>query len=285
MRLTVNGVLTDLRGRVLLRQSGERVLLPISHPIRPGFLPADTLARAFREDTALIVLPIRLTGLYYDVRPPDGELALYFRCTMRGGALNPESRAGFFDPSLPDALPARYRRRIEAALRHPGGPPYMERQARGPGARLGRLLGDRAEVDSAPTWETTVKLIANAGGQIAWSRTAPVKRWRLPAARVAEGEAPWEAAERLLAQTWPQGNPRLADLRLVELAGERPALTFVFAASLDDAPVPRPSTVTLASVPTGQLTGDFLADDVAAVERANQIATPPVFCLEGEGVR
>jgi hypothetical protein len=282
MRLIVNGVLTDLRGRVLLRQSGERGLLPIIRPLAPGTLPADTLARAFREDTALIVLPIRLTGLYYDVRPPDGELALYFRCTMRGGALKPESRVGFFDAPLPAALPARYRRRVEQALHHAGGPPHLERETKRLGARLGRLFGERPAEDGNVSWAATVKLIVNAGGQSAWSRAESGERWRLPAVRVAEGEAPWEAVGRLLTTLWPQGGRRLADLRLVKLAREHPAITFVFAASLDGDPAPRPSTAMLAYVSTDQLTEDYLQDDVAAVRLANQIATPLVFRLESE---
>jgi hypothetical protein len=73
----------------------------------------------------------------------------------------------------------------------------------------------------------------------------------------------------------------LDDLRLVELARERPALAFVFAASLNDAPILRPSTETLAFVQAGQLTDDFLEDDIAIVKRATHTASP-LIRLEDE---
>jgi hypothetical protein len=246
-------------------------------------LPADTLARAFREDTTLYVMPVRLTGLYYDSRLPEGELTFCFRCTMRGGALEAkdELQVGFFD-ELPVGLPARYRRQVDQALHHPGGPLHMEREARGLGARLGRLLGARAEADGDQTWAATVKLVVDASHkQIVWQRAASGGPWRLPVAQVSDSQAPWETAARLLKGVWPHWGGRLDDLRLVELARERPAITFVFAASLYDAPFPRPSTETLAFVQAGQLTNDFLRDDVAISERATRTATP-LIRLEDE---
>jgi hypothetical protein len=278
MQLVVNGVLTDFKGRVLLRQSGEHDLLPITRPIEPGTLPADTLARAFREDTALIVLPIRLTGLYYDVRPPDGELAFYFRCTMRGGALNPESRAGFFDPPLPAALPARYRQRVDQALHHAGGPPHMKRERPGVGALLGSLFGERVKTDKGQPWTAEVKLVTDAGhGQTVWRRAAPGEQSRLLATRLAAGEAPWEAARRLLRKVWPYWGGRLDDLRLVELASRHPAITFVFAASIYEPPFPRQDTETVTFPQARHLTDDFGADDTAIVRLLNQTTTTPLF--------
>jgi hypothetical protein len=257
------------------------VLAPITRPVEPGVLPADTLARAFRDDTALIVLPIRLTGLYFNNRPPGGELTFCFRCTMRGGALEPESRAAFFDAPLPAGLPARYRRQVEQALHHPGGSPHMEHESKGLGARLGHLLGARAAI-SETTWAAKVKLVVDASHkQVVWQRAASGGPWRLPVAAVSNREAPWEAAARLLKKVWSHWGGRLSDLRLVELARERPAITFVFAASLYDAPFPRVSTETVAFVQAGQLTKDFLQNDVAVVDRVTHTATP-LIRLEDE---
>ena len=109
MRITVSGILTDYQGRPLLQQSGPRTLEPVHRPLSPDDLAPVMLARAFREDTALIVLPVRLTGLYYDGRE-SGALTFCYRCTMRGGDLSvPEGRppAGFFELPLPRALAPR----------------------------------------------------------------------------------------------------------------------------------------------------------------------------------
>jgi hypothetical protein len=102
----------------------------------------------------------------------------------------------------------------------------------------------------------------------------------LPVVNVNDREAPWETAARLLKTVWPYGGGRLDDLQLVELARDRPAISFVFAASLYDVPTSR--TETLAFVQADQLTDDFSTDDVATVERATQTATPPLIRLEGE---
>jgi hypothetical protein len=131
-------------------------------------------------------------------------------------------------------------------------------------------------------WAATVKLVVDANHrQIVWQRAASGKPWRLPEAQVRDREAPWETAVRLLKGFWPHGGGRLDDLRLVELARDRPAITFVFAASLYDAPLPRPSAETLAFVQAGQLTNDFLEGDVAVVERATHTMTP-LIRLEDE---
>lgn len=283
MRLTVNGVLTDLRGRVLLRQSGERDLLPITRPFAPGTLPADTLARAFREDTALIVLPVRLTGLYYDNWSSGEELTFCFRCTMRGGALQPDSKAGFFDAPLPAALSGRHRRRVEQALHHAGGPPLMKREWPGLGAALGGLFGRRDTTGQGRTWQAIVKLVADAGhGQTVWRRAAPGEQSRLPATRLSAGEAPWAAAKRLLKKTWPHWGGRLNDLRLVELVSRHPAITFVFVASIYEPPFPRHDTETLTFPQARHLTEDFRAADVAIVRLLDQTTTTTLFRLAGE---
>jgi hypothetical protein len=285
MWLTVNGVLTDFKGRVLLRQAGERRLAPITRPFEPGVLPADTLARAFREDTALIVMPVRLTGLYYDNWSNGGELTFCFRCTMRGGALDPAAQppAGFFDPPLPGALLSRYRRRIEQALLHAGGPLLMKREWPGLGATLGGPFGESAATDKGQAWEAIVKLVADARhGQTVWQQAAPGAQPRLPATRLAAGETPWGAARRLLRKVWPYRGGRLDDLRLVELASRQPTITFVFAASIDEPPFPRQSTETLTFPQARHLTDEFGADDAALVRLLDQTTTAPLFRLTGE---
>jgi hypothetical protein len=286
MKMNVDGVLTDFKGRVLLRRTEANALAPITHALVAGVVPADTLASAFREDTALIVMPVRLTGLYYSDQPPGGELTFCFRCTIRGGNLDTEdqSPAGFFDPPLPGRLPAPYRHRVEQALHHPGGPPYLEREGHGLGARLGRLFGGRVVKQEDATWEITVKLIADGGhGQIIWNRGGPNERWRLPATRPAAGEAPWDAADRLLATTWTHGGGQRGDLLWVELGIDRPEMTFVFAASLYEPPMLRSSSETQAFVRMDEVTDRFSVDDVARIEENERAATPVFRLSSGSG--
>lgn len=274
MRLIVTGILTDSRGRVLLRQVGAHELSPISRPVEPGRPPAGTLARAFREDTALYVLPVRLTGLYYRNQPPSGELTFVYRCTMRGGELATEDgpRAGFFD-ELPAGLSAGTRRQIEQALHHPGGPPHMKREGDGLGGKLRRLFGASAEAESEPVWAASAKLIGSLpDGAIAWTRPTPDEPWRLPATAMAGGEAPWEAAARLLADMKLPGPPPALDPAVIQLGDDRSAL-FVFIAALDNPP-PTGSRWLVAADASAAAP---LADDIALVEAARQATTRPVF--------
>jgi hypothetical protein len=205
---------------------------------------------------------------------------------MRGGDLKtPDDypSVGFFDFSpLPNGLSSGDRRQMEQALRHPGGPPHMEREGLGLGARLDRLFGGRTPRDKDLNWTVEVKLVIAAEGQISRSRTAPGEPWRLPMTHPAGGEAPWEAGIRLLEALRPGGGGRLNDLRLVELARDRLAITFVFAASLYGAPIPHSSSEMPAFVQAGQLMDGFSAEDAAIVERVIRTAASPLFRLEGD---
>lgn len=280
MRLTVEGILTDFKGRFLLQRTGPNELAPITRPLEPGILPTETLARAFREDTSLLVMPVRLTGLYYSDRPPDGQLVFSFRCTMRGGDLGAgdEPRVGFFDEARP-GLPARFQRRVEQALHHPGGPPFMEREGEGVTDRLGRLFGSRVTEEESLAWEVAVKVIVfGSEGQVVWVHSSPGKSWRLPATAVARGEAPWEAAGRLLADIMPSGKSSTPELALVETAGDRATMVFIFSAALDEPFLPNE---TLHVVGTGEPAGQLSTDDAAIVEAARRASTRPAFRLAG----
>lgn len=237
MDLIVVGILSDYKGRVLLQQSDSRSLIPIHRPLEQGVPPADTLARAFREDTALTVLPVRLTGLHYRAEPAGGELAFYMRCIMRGGDLAPPDGrppAGFFDSApLPRALSSRFHGPVAATLNHAGGPPLLAHEVEGVGQRLSRLLGKRPAAAEGDEWAITSRIIARRpDGQIVWARREPDGMWHLPTAVVMPGEAPWAAAERLVRQAGLSGGAPV--LSAVEIAAIRPAATLLFSLSLDD---------------------------------------------------
>lgn len=237
MRLSVAGILTDYRGRVLLRQTGAKALAPVRRAAEQGILPAETLARAFREETGLIVLPVRLVGLSYDAGRPEGKLTFWFRCTMRGGDLlvPPGGRpVGFFDPPLPAALRAVDRQQIERALRHAGGSPAMAQTPTGLGGQLGRLLGRREVEDSVEEWRVQVAaLVGAADAPVEWALVAPGTADSLPAD---PDRPPWATAGRLLSP--PQATEVVAvRLARVEQAPDRLVMRLFFGPSESQAAI------------------------------------------------
>jgi hypothetical protein len=240
MRVTIAGYLTDYKGRVLLQQPEPSRLTPVTVSLAPGALPAETLAAAFRAATGLVVWPVRLVGVYFVARD-GGELTLSYRCTLRGGELQPpdgQPPAGYVDPKpLPRGLSAAQRRQLDDALRHAGGPAITARPSGGLLDNLRRPKGGQA--GGALDWAVTARLIvASDHDQVAWTRGAATELWRLPAAVVGPGEAPWAAAERLrrtlrLDQNGTRGVPRL-----ITVDADRPILTVVFVANLYEPPFP-----------------------------------------------
>lgn len=230
MEVGICAILSDFRGRILLQQMGA-ALRPPHGVLEPGRLPPDALASLVRAQTGLIVWPVRLTCLYYR----NGVLTFCWRCTMRGGDLPaPEGQppAGFFDGApLPAGLSSPWRQRVEEALRHAGGPPIMRAEA-GLTARLGRLLGRAATTGTI--WEVTVAVWADVGAEVEprrglWQRDTNGLLC-LPRA-TATNEAPWATAARLLRELAPGTQWAAPRLALTQLAGDRPAMTLVFATS------------------------------------------------------
>lgn len=234
MRLIVSGALTDYLGRIFLQQTGPHSLVPVHQWLEAGTLPAVTLARAFRDATSLFVMPVRLTSIFFDGRTREGEIIFNFRCIMRGGDLNiptGQPPAGFFDcPPLPDALGANFKRQIAVALAHEGGPPVLEEERMGLGARLSRRLKQRVTPPETAAWEVYTRLDLEG-------RYEPAPQWTIaeivPSAgvRVDPPQPPWTMARRMLAETQAKDT---AGVRLasIELAPDRPAIALVFAPSL-----------------------------------------------------
>ena len=234
MRITIVGFLTDHKSRVLLRQTIATSLAPISHSLAIGQLPTDTLVNAFRADTGLIVMPVRLVGVYHSQDAGNG-LSLTYRCIQRGGALaTPHGgpTAGYFDSTPPpNGLGDHHRRQLADAVQHAGGPPRLAEQTTTLGARLRRRVGRRAATDAGPEWAATARLVVVGEGGVHWVRDA-AGRWRLPGAPVAAGDTPWAAARRVCPGA--AAGDALA-LRLIQMAGASPALSFVFVAPADAA--------------------------------------------------
>jgi ADP-ribose pyrophosphatase YjhB (NUDIX family) len=92
---------------------------------------AETVVRETREETGLIVEPVRLVGVHagpeYRIVYPNGDplqiCSSLFECRIVGGELRPDGvealDAAFFPPdALPSSLPDRIRKRLAEALRN-----------------------------------------------------------------------------------------------------------------------------------------------------------------------
>lgn len=235
MVINAYGVLSDHLNRVLLQKATEsETLAPPGGALRPGQLPADSVAAVVRQATGLIVLPLRLTGLYF--RPGEiDSLQLFFRCLLRGGTLViPEGQpeAGFFDSRpLPQPMLPIHQQEISQTLYHAGGRPHWEQQSVSFRTRLREWFGGKHDEQSAISWQASVTVIVpNDNGQVLWIKRPEATHWELPTVERHPREAPWETAQRALRDTL--GSERtLVDLPLIYVGKDEPKITFVFTAA------------------------------------------------------
>ena len=93
--VSVAGVITDDRGRVLLIQRADNNRWePPGGVLELGESITDGLRREVREETGLDVEPVTLTGVYKNMN--RGIVALVFRCKITGGDLTTTDEASAF---------------------------------------------------------------------------------------------------------------------------------------------------------------------------------------------
>jgi 8-oxo-dGTP diphosphatase len=148
MIISASGIVIDHYGDVLMIQRDDtRTLAPPGGAAKIGELPAQTVVREVKEETGLIVMPVRLVGLYHLPTKPDNHLTFCYRCIMRGGEIitSEESlHAGFFKVNpFPKPMLDFHIERIQNSLGHQGGPPYWGTQAMPFRLRLGNMLLNR----------------------------------------------------------------------------------------------------------------------------------------------
>ncbi|MDX1415825.1 MAG: NUDIX domain-containing protein [Candidatus Promineifilaceae bacterium] len=219
MNLSATGIIIDHYGDILLIQRDDtHTLAPPGGAAEIGELPTETVAREVREETGLIVMPVRLVGMYFVTFRSKDYLSLTFRCIMRGGEISTSHespKAGFFktDP-FPNPMLNFHKERIEKSLSHHGGPPYWGTHSVSWRLRLVGLalnyivypwLDFRRRSKGSPRYQPPPNWIALASvivrdehDQVLWIKSSPDSaEWMLPTIRCASGQSPWEAAVQM----------------------------------------------------------------------------------------
>ncbi len=239
MKIITSGIITNQYGHVLLIQRDDSLTwAPPGGSLEHGELPTEGVAREVREETGLIVMPVRLVALDFAKGKNDTLLLMTFRCIQRGGGIKTSDESlqvGWVKGNdLPRSMLSYHRQRVERALAHAGGPPVWHVEKNG-GDRLHRLkhaltsIGKRKEqpVDtsaSAPDWEIeTAVLIQNSKKEIVWVKAG--QEWVLPGALSNGKQPPWETAVQAT-QTQIGQTPTLTTLAAVY--ADENKLTFLF---------------------------------------------------------
>lgn len=250
MNVGTNGIVVDQHGNVLLiKRNDTRTFAPPGGALDPGELPPDGAAREVREETGLIVLPVRLATLTYLPLAPSGFLSFTFRCLLRGGEITPSAESpvvGFFKTTpLPRRIASFHRERLQESLSHAAERPlfFQHRVSNfNKAARfvlrhfvyrwldVKRRLQGQPPFQPPPTWEVaTYFLYRNAAGAYLWHRPHNTMPWQLPGGTTSALTAPWETAVQL---AWQQTGIHLRPRELTDvyLGPGKTRLNLVFTA-------------------------------------------------------
>ncbi len=250
MLISATGIVIDHYGDVLLIQRDDtRTLAPPGGAAEIGELPTETAAREVKEETGLIVKPVRLVGLYFTPTKQEDYLSLCFRCIMRGGEIATSEEAlhaGFFKTNpYPKPMLDLHNDRVKRSLAHHGGPPYWGTHELPTRLRLGRLFINRIVYpwmdfrrrrkgqplyQPPPRWEAhAATILRDAQGRVLWTKSSDGRDWRLPGEVCRLNEAPWDTAANSIKNA-SQINMKLIGLTGVYPAENSPTMTFNFLA-------------------------------------------------------
>ncbi len=252
MIVGATGIVIDHYGDVLLIQRDDtRTFAPPGGAAEIGELPAETVAREVKEETGLIVQPVRLVGLYYFPASPKNYLLFYFRCIMRGGEIkksNESLQVGFFKTHpLPKPMLDIHKDRINNSLAHRDQQPILRTQEYTWHMRLGKMFLNLVvypwlhfrrrqkgiePYQAPPDWlVTNYLIIKNKDGKILWTRPVSGQDWSLPNIESKKNEAPWKTAAQLVTNANAIGF-KLSGLAGIYPAKNSPEMALTFGASI-----------------------------------------------------
>ena len=221
MNVGTNGIVVDQHGNVLLiKRNDTRTYAPPGGAVDAGELPTEAAAREVREETGLIVLPVRLASVNFLPLTPTGFLGFTFRCLLRGGDITTSEESpvvGFFKTNpLPRRMSSFHRERVEKTLHHAEERPlffqhtvstynkttrFLLRNVVYRWLDVKRRLQGQPAYQPPPSWEIhTYLLLQNESGAYLWQRPSAESPWQLPGGHTAGLLAPWETAVQLAQQ-------------------------------------------------------------------------------------
>lgn len=252
MKISTNAVITNQFNQVLLvRRNDSRTWATPGGMMEAGELPPEAVTREVREETGLIIMPVRLVALHLMQTKPTPFLGFSFRCIRRGGELEPSPETpqlGWVKANeLPWNISSFHKERLTRGLAHAGGPPVWFKHRTTPGMRLGWLLLSKViypwmdlrrrmrgqpPYQPPPSWQMSAfAVLRNEQGEVLWVRRQDQDVWNLPGGVGLAGEAPWETAVRET-QEETGLHVTLTDLPGVYVYRERPHMAFTFTAEI-----------------------------------------------------
>lgn len=284
MLIGTSGIVVNEYGEVLLiRRNDTRTMAPPGGSLDWGELPDMAVAREVRQETGLIVMPVRLVGLYYLRWRFRESLNLVFRCLQRGGQLAPSEESlevAFFPPGeLPRPMAEFHHRRVSQGITHEGGPPYLIEEAMGwrtslvalrlqmwvyPRLRRRRLKQGLPPYQNPPDFTVSSYVVAKGiDGRVLWVRRAGTDAWQLPGAVCLKGVAPWQVGLDALHQATGL-RPAVTGLAAFYLDAGANQVDLVFEADLD-CPPPAGTTPDIACFSSGEEPASAVSEHVAWV--------------------
>ena len=226
--IVTSGIVTnEYNHTLLIQRSDSRTWAPPGGALELDELPPAGVSREVREETGLIVMPVRLVAVYHVPINPDPLIIFMFRCIQRGGEIQTSEESlqvGWFkDTDLPRPMMPVHKTRIERALRHAGGTPILEVEPQNFNRRLSRtilrniihpFLNARRQRlggtphQSPPAWQIGVEIVAqDASNRVLLYQMNGDGQWALPGGLAANKEPAWETAvSHVYAQTGHQIN-------------------------------------------------------------------------------
>lgn len=296
MRIGASGIITNERGELLvIRRDDTRTWAAPGGLLEAGEQPTEGMVREVEEETGFKTLPVRLVGLQFLPLRPHGSLIFTFRGLLRGGEARPsaESLAVAFTPTQPIGVPMlpMHRQRVQASLRHAGGPPAWSSYRLSWTERVGKALvfgliypfkdwqrwrRGEPRYTPPPQWQVSaLTIVRNVQGETLWVRDSAQGGWRLPGGPAASLEPPWDTAQRQ-AEAATDLRVTLIDLAAVYTRHEQ-QMCFVFTAQMTD----RQPHTDVMLCPAGQVLPDARPAHIAYVAAANAPRVTTLFLREG----